>query len=91
VRVVGIFVGISENTVRGEFRYSERIEQMTRKNDGACAKPQAATAGSISESLNRGIRARCDLQGGFQLADRRVGEPGGAYGKPASLAATAKQ
>jgi len=29
--------------------------------------------------------------GGFQLADRRVGEPGGANGKPDSLAATAKE
>jgi hypothetical protein len=45
VRFVGIFVGIvlvsGEQTFTATFAYSERgIEQMARKNDGACANPK---------------------------------------------------
>ena len=57
----------------------------------ARALPEAATARSISESLNGVFALGVIYLGGFQLADRRVGEPGGAFGKPASLAATAKE
>jgi hypothetical protein len=41
IRFVDIFVGIGRTNVHGDFRIpNEGIEQMARKNDGACANPK---------------------------------------------------
>lgn len=68
VRVVGIFVGIGEQTFTANFAIrNERIEQMARKNDRASANPNTSTAAlhiALPIVVGRGDEAdmasRCD-------------------------------